>query len=162
MAVVFFQWCSYFAAQSYFYPTDIVAIQYCQPQGDRIATAIRDSVQVWDSNNGRLHSSLVSSGTTTTSVSYPAVQSRNWDQPPGHQSQNGQSPVATPNRALPFQSMGNSSHILQTIPSHFGTASTHAQLGLIQHPQVIYSIAFSPDDRFLAIGDSGKITIRNL
>jgi WD40 repeat protein len=43
----------------------------------------------------------------------------------------------------------------------FWDTSTHTQLGLIQHPQDIRSIALSPDDRFLAIGgEGGKITIR--
>ena len=37
------------------------------------------------------------------------------------------------------------------------------QLGLIQHPQDIRSIALSPDDQFLAIGGwEGKITINSL
>jgi len=40
---------------------------------------------------------------------------------------------------------------------------TPTQLGLIQHPRAIGSIAISPDDRFLAIGGNiGKITIESL
>ena len=45
----------------------------------------------------------------------------------------------------------------------FLDTATHAQLGLIQHPQDICSIAASPDDRFLAIGGhKGKVTINSL
>ena len=45
----------------------------------------------------------------------------------------------------------------------FHGTSAHTWVGLIQHPQDIYSIALSPDDQFLALsGNSGKIAIKNL
>ncbi|KAF8555025.1 TPR-like protein [Imleria badia] len=45
----------------------------------------------------------------------------------------------------------------------FWDTSTHTQLGLIQHPQEIRSIALSPDDQFLVIGgEDGKFTTQNL
>ena len=45
----------------------------------------------------------------------------------------------------------------------FWDTATHTQLGLIQHPQDMLSIAVSPDDRFLAIGGQDrKITINSL
>ena len=147
------------------------------PQGDRIATATEKSVRVWDSNDGRLlvdipvyvaprfntallwsknHLFVVSGSTIKKLEASTGLTVSEW-------------PVAT-------NVIDNDSHIL--LPQHgefvaystnravtFWDTSTHAQLGLIRHPQDIdiYSIALSPDDRFLAIlGHGGAITIRSL
>jgi len=44
----------------------------------------------------------------------------------------------------------------------FWDMAIHAQLDVIQHPQDIHSIAFSPDDLFIAIGErDGKLIIES-
>ena len=86
------------------------------------------------SNNVSAVPHWVSSGSVTTSLSYPTeMQSSNSKHPPDQQSRNGQFPTATttPSRASLYQSMGNnSSHTQHSVPSHFGTrghtARSHA------------------------------------
>ena len=142
-------------------------------QGDRIATATRESVRVWDSNDGHLlvdipvkvsplfntgliwsnnHLFVVSDSTITqleastgSTVSKLSVADTN----------------DISSIALPKHGEFIAYSTIDTVT--FWDPSTHAQLGLIQHPQTIHSIAHSPDDRFLAIvGLGGKITIRSL
>ena len=95
-----------------------------------------------------------------TCLSYPTIKSSKSKHPPGQHSRNGQFPRVTNSRALPNQSMGNSSHTLQIVPSRFGTwRHTHSSVS----SNTLKTIAFSPDDRFLAIGGKdGKITISSL
>ena len=138
------------------------------PQGDRIATATNDSVRVWDSNNGHLlvhipvkvtpflntgllwlnnHLFVVSGSTIKQVEASTGSTVSEW-------------PVPRSCIALPQHGKFIAYSTNDTVT--FWDTSTHAQLGLIQHPQVI-SVAFSPDDRFLAIGGNrGKITIRSL
>ena len=144
------------------------------PQGDRIATATADgSVQVWDGNDGRLlvdiklkltpqyntgllwfndHLFVVSDDKikefdayTRSPVSESPVPNSNY-----------YSCIALPeHRAFIAYSKNRSLTLWDT--------STHSQLALIQHPQDIRSIAFSPDDHFIAIGgEDGKITIQSV
>ena len=150
----------------------VIAAKY-SPQGGRIATAAGRSVQVWDSNDGQLlvdinikvtpgrstgllwsndHLLVVSddeimefNAYTESTVSESSVPNSNYS-----------SCIALPkNRAVIAYSINRSLTLWDT--------STHSQLALIQHPQDICSIAFSPDDRFIAIGGKdGKITVKNV
>ena len=144
------------------------------PQGDRIATATDESVRVWDSNDGCLlvhipvevtlswntgllwlnnHLFVVSGGTIKQLEASTGSTISEWLV---HHGLACTSCIALPKHA---QFVAYSTNDTVT----FWDTSTHAQLGLIQHPQGIYSIALSPDDRLLAINAiSGKITIRSL
>ncbi|KAF8119884.1 hypothetical protein EV363DRAFT_1440067 [Boletus edulis] len=144
-----------------------VAAKY-SPDGTRIATATRQSVQVWDSGDGQLLFDIslgytksllwfenhlcVISGTqikrfetsTGTEVSRWTVP---WD---------GSSSCIVLPRHGEFiaYSSGNTVTCWDT--------STHTQLSHIQQPKNILSLALSPDDRLLAIGLAGKITVHDL
>ena len=150
----------------------VIAAKF-SPQGDRIATATRDSVRVWDSNDGRL---LVDIPVKVTPLFNTGLL---WS--------NSRLFVVSVNKIKVFKAStgstvsewpvrGSNSYSCIAIPRHgefiaystydtltFWETPTHAQLGQIQHPQNIYSIARSPDDQFLAIGGYGKkITINSL
>ena len=150
----------------------VIAAKY-SPQGDRIATATGHSVHVWDGNDGRL---LVDINVNVTSRyntgllwlnDHLLVASDNrikefnastksliseWPVPSG----NSYSSIALPsNKEFIAYSTERTVAFLDT--------STHSQLALIHCPQDVRSIAFSPDDRFLAIGGwDGKISIERL
>ena len=148
----------------------------CSPQGDRIATATEKYVRVWDSNDGRLlmdipvgvttlyntgllwsnnHLFVVSGSTIKQLEASTGSVVREWPVP---------NPIFTtvqPCIALPRHGKFIAYSAKDTVT--FWDTSTHAQLGLIRHPQSIRSIALSPDDRFLAIGaNSKKIVIKDL
>lgn len=144
------------------------------PQGDRIVTATRlGQVRVWDSNDGRLlveievnvtplwnngllwlndHLFVVSDGkikkfdaSTGSIVSEWSI--RECDDYSGI--------------ALPSNGEFLAYSTKRTVT--FWDISTCTQLALIQRPKDIHSVAFSPDDRFLAIGGKdGKINIESL
>ena len=149
----------------------VIAAKY-SPRGDRIATAsyMYGPVRVWDSNDGRLlvdikvkatpcfnagllwsnnHLFVVSDekikefdASTGSKVSEWPVPDTNWD-----------SCIALPkyNQFIAFSTK-------RTVT--FWDTSAHNQpLLTLQHPKDILSIAFSPDDRILAIGGGGKITL---
>ena len=143
------------------------------PQGDRIATATHNSVRVWDSHNGRLlvdikveviprynagllwfnnHLFVVSDSTIKEFDAFTGSAVSEW-------------PVPEINY---FNCIALAKHeefiaysTNRTVT--FWDTATHTQLVLIQHSQDIGSIAFSPDDRFIAIGGKdGEITINSL
>ena len=142
------------------------------PQGDRIATATDDSVRVWDSDDGHLlvhipmevtpffntgllwlnnHLFVVSGSTIKQLEASSRSIVSEWPVP----SSDSHSCIALP-RHREFIVYSTNDTVT------FWDTSTHAQLGLIQHPQAI-SVALSPDDRFLAIGGkSGGIIIRSV
>jgi WD40 repeat protein len=150
----------------------VIAAKY-SPQGNRIATATRESVRVWDSNDGRLlvdipvkvtpywHSGLLWFNNHLFVVSNSTIK---------------QFEASTGSTVSEWSvpDTNNSSYI--TLPQHlefiaystndtvtFWDTSTHTRVGLIQHTQSIRSIALSPDNRFLVIGgNSGKIAITDL
>ena len=153
---------------------DTVRAAKYSPQGDRIATATRKSVRVWDSNDGRLLADIpvtltpwyntgllwlnnylfvVSDGTIKQLEASTGSTVSNWLVP----DTNNSSCIALPQYG---EFIAYSTNDTVT----FWDMSTHTRVGLIrQHPQDIYSIALSPDDRFLAVGgNSGKITISSL
>ena len=148
------------------------AVKY-SPQGDRIATATRHSVRVYDSNDGRLlmetpvkvtpwfntgllwfnnHIFVISNSKIKRIEASTGSAVSEWPVPDS---------THFACIALPKQREFIAYSTLRTIT--FWDTATHTQLGLVQHPQDVRSIAVSPDDRFLAIGgDDGKITINSL
>ena len=144
------------------------------PQGDRIATATDDgSVRLWDSNDGRLlvdikgqvtpqyNAGLLWFNDHLLVVSDDKI--KEFDAYTG--STVSESPIPKSNYlsciALPKHRGFIAYSIDDTIT--FWDTSTHSQLALIQHPQVVRSIAFSPDVHFIAIGgEDGKITIKSI
>ena len=148
----------------------VIAAKY-SPQGHRIATATFESVRVWDSNDGRLlvqikievtplfNTGLLWSNNDLFVISDSKIKQfeastgsagSEWPVP----DTNNSSCIALPERG---EFIAHSTNRTVT----FWDASAHTRA--IQHPHDIYSIALSPDDRFLAIcGSSGKITIKDL
>ena len=146
----------------------VTAAKY-SPEGDRIATAARNCVRVWDSDNGRL---LVNIGATVSSWyntgllwfnNYLFVLSdRKIKQ---FEASTGSAVSEWPDNyssciALPKHGKFIAYSTQRAVT--FWDTATHIQLGLIQHSEDIDSFALSPDDRFLAIGGNGKITINSL
>ena len=150
----------------------VVAVKY-SPRRDRIATATRDSVRVWDSNDGRWlvdikvkvtpwyntsllwfndHLFVVSDGTIKQFEASTGSAVSEWPVPDSME----YSCITLPKHG---EFIAYSTQRTVT----FWHTATHAQLGLIEHPQGIHSITVSPDDRFLAIGGGdGNITINSL
>ena len=150
----------------------VAAAKY-SPQGDRIAVATDYSVGVWDSNDGRLlmktqggvaplfntgllwsnnHLFVISNGKIKRFEASTGSADSEWPVP----DTNSYSCIALPKDGIFI------AYSTQRTVTFWDTA-THTQLGLIQHSQDIHSIAFSPDDRFLAIGgEYGKIAIYSL
>lgn len=143
------------------------------PQGDRIATATRDNVRVYDSNNGRL---LVDIKVDEISVYNAGLLWSNDQLFIVSDSKIKQVEVSTGSTVSewPVSDADAPSCIIlpqrgQFIAHSTGRtvtlwdAMTHTQLGLIHHTQDICTIALSPDHRFLAIGGvDEKIIINSL
>jgi WD40 repeat protein len=143
------------------------------PQGDRIATATTNSVRVWDSNDGRL---LVHIKVTVTPYYnsgllwfndhlFVASGSKIKHIEASTGSTVSEWPVPDTNSSSCIALLKHGKFIAYSTQRTvtFWDTATHTQLGLIQHPEDIRSIAVSPDDRFLAIGGKdGKITISSL
>ena len=143
------------------------------PRGDRIATATEDSVRVWDSNDGRL---LKHIKVAVTAVFNPGLlwfnnhifvvsdsNIKQFEASTGSPVSEWPVPRSTPFSCIALSKFG--AFVAYSTPGTvtFWDTATHTQLGLIQHPQYIRSIALSPDDRFLAIGgEDGKIAINSL
>jgi WD40 repeat protein len=150
----------------------VIAAKY-SPQGNKIATASHDSVRVWDSNNGRLlavikvtvipwyntgllwfnnHLFVISDSTIKQFEASTGSTVSEWPVPDS---------IHFSCIALPTHGKFIVYSTQRTVT--FWNTATHTQLGLIQHPQDIRSIAVSPDDRFLAIGGrDGTITMNSL
>ena len=141
------------------------------PRGDRIATATPNSVRVYDSNDGRLlvdipvkvtpwyNTGLIWSEEQLFVISDSKIK---------------QIDASTGSVLSEWSVPGSSAYASIVLPRHafiaystkctvtFWDTLTHAQLGCIQHPQDIRSIAISPD-RFLAIGGkNGKFNFKCL
>ena len=158
---------------------EVRAAKY-SPQGDRIATATFCSVQVWDSNNGRLlvhiqvrvepfyntgllwcddHLFIVSMCTikkfdasTGSAVSEWSIK----DETTGWY--NHDVCIALPKHGE-FIACSVASSRTVTV----WDTSTHTQLSHARHTQNICSIAISPDDRFLAMGgENGTVAVQQL
>ena len=141
------------------------------PQGDRIATATRDSVRVWDSNDGHLlvHIQVKVTPSLNTGLLWlnnhlfvvSAHNIKQLEASTGSTVSEWPVPSSGYNSGIALPPRGKFIAYSTKRTVTFWDTSTHAHLGLIHHPQRIYSIALSPDNRFLAIGISGKITIRS-
>lgn len=145
----------------------VIAAKY-SPQGDRIATATCDFVQVWDSDSG--HSlvgiklkvkPLFNTGViwfneylfVISDREVMQIRTSTW------------SPEAISKWTVPASDI----YSCIALPKHGGfiaystgrtvlllETSTHNQLALIQRPQNIHSIVISPDDRFIAVAGTGE------
>ena len=150
----------------------VFAAKY-SPQGDRIATATRNSVRVYDSSDGRFlveikavvnqwyNTGLVWSNNNLLVVSEGAIK---------------QFEASTGSAVLEWPVPDSDYFSCIALPKHrefiaysaertvtFWDMATHTQLGVIQHPQSIRSIAFSPDDLSISIGGrDGKIIVESL
>ena len=151
----------------------VIAAKY-SPQGDRIATATyKGPVRVWDSNDGRLLVDIEVAVTPTLNtgllwfndhllvVSDKKIEE--FDASTG--SKVSEWPVPDTDSlsciALPKHEQFTAFFSQRIVT--FRDTLTHDQLPLtLQHPEDIRSIAFSPDDRILAIGGGRKITIQSL
>ena len=143
------------------------------PLGNQIATATRSSVRVYDSNDGCLlvdaqvevtpwyNNAILWSTTNLFTVSHDRIKKieavtgsvvLEWPVPKGNFS----------SRIVLLQ-YGECIAYFAKRTVTFWDPSTHTPLSDIEHSQYIRSIALSPDDRFLAIGEEeGKITIKRL
>ncbi|KAF8551893.1 hypothetical protein OG21DRAFT_217664 [Imleria badia] len=142
-------------------------------QGDRIATATEESVRVWNSNDGRLLADISVKLTLKINTDLLWLNNHILVLSDGKIKEFDASTGSIVSE-LPVADTSNSWRI--ALPRHgefiacckgntvsFWDTSTHYPRGLIHHTQAISSIAFSPDDQFLAIGgDHGKITIKIL
>ncbi|KAF8551251.1 hypothetical protein OG21DRAFT_1512971 [Imleria badia] len=146
------------------------AVKY-SPLGDRIATVSFSSVELYDSNDGRLlldirsywgstrllwrgndHLLVAWQGKIQQINASTGEVSAEWPMPDG----NTHSSIVTPKHGE-FIAFSVKNTVM------FWDTSTHTQLGCIQHPRDIHSMELSPDGRLLAIRDKdGKITIKNL
>ena len=153
--------------------TDSVTGAKYSPQGDRIATATKNSVRVWDSNDGRL---LKHIKVTVTPWRNTGLLWFNHHLLVVSKSKIKQFEASTGSAVSEWPVPDSSLFSCVALPKHggfiaystqrtvtFWDTATHTQLGLIRHPQKICSIALSPDDRFLAIGGGdGKISVGSL
>ena len=150
----------------------VFAARY-SPQGDRIATATRNSVYIYDSSDGGL---IVDIKVTLAPYLNTGVLWFNNHLLILSDSKIVQVEVSTgsPVGEWPVPDTQNTSCI--ALPMHgefvaystdrtvsFWNMATHTQLGHIQHPQDILSIAISPDDQLIAIGGRNrKIILESL
>ena len=153
---------------------DVMRAAKYSPQGDRIVTATKNFVRLWDSDNGSLlmslpvkvtplfgtgllwfnnHLFVISGSTIKQFEASTGLAVSEWPVPDS----TNLSCIALPKHGkfIAYYSTQRTVTFWDTV--------THTQLGLIQYPQDIHSIALSPDDRLLAIGrEDGNITINNL
>ena len=143
------------------------------PYGDRIATATGYSVRLWNSNGGRLLADIPVTVTPAYNtgllwlndhlfaVSKSAI--REIEASTGSTVSEMPVPYSSIFSCIALPKHGDFiAYSTQGVVTFWDTV-THTQLGLVQHPQDIRSLAVSPDDRFLAIGGyDGSITINSL
>jgi hypothetical protein len=153
--------------------SDAVKAAKYSPQGDRIATACKNSVRVWDSNNGRL---LVEIEVTVTPWYNKGVLWFNDNLFVVSDGEIKQIEASTGSTVSEWPVPDSKFTSCIALPKHgefiaystqrtvtFWDTATHTELGHFQHSQDISSITVSPDDRFLAVGGrEGKITINSL
>ena len=132
------------------------------PQGDRIATAAKYSIRVWNSRGGRLlldikvgvtpyyNSGLLWSNNHLFAISDRKIKEID---------------ASTGSAVSEWSVLDSDYRSCIALPKHgqfiaysakrtvtFWDTSSHIQFGHIQHPQDILSTALSPDDKFIAIG----------
>ena len=152
---------------------DVAIVARYSPNGTRIATATPSSVRVWDSSDGGssidfpvkippwYNTALLWSNHHFFVVSDSRI--KQFDSSTGSEISDWPVPDSNDSSCIALPRHGE---FIAYATDHAVTVwdtSTHSQLGLIQHPQQIRSIAISPDDRFLVIGgEGGRITIKSL
>ena len=148
----------------------VIAAKY-SPHGDRIVTAEKDGpVRVWDSNDGRL---LVDINVTATPYYNTGLLWFNDHLFIVSDKKIGEFDASTGSKVSEWPVLNTNWDSCIALPKHeqfiafsakrtitFWDTSMHNQLPLtLRHPEDICSIAFSLDDRILAIGGGGKITL---
>ena len=150
----------------------VIAAKY-SPRGDRIATATRHSVRVYDSNYGRLlvdikvevipwhnagfvwlnhHLLVVSNGQVKQFEASTGSTVSEWPLP-------GTGVFS----CIALSKHGEFIACSAGLMVMLWDTSTHIQSSSLKHSRHIHSIAHSPDDRLLAIGgEDGELTIINL
>lgn len=150
----------------------VVGTKY-SPQGDRIAIATHDSIQLWHNNGRRLpvdikvevfssfnrgfvwfsdHIFVLTRGTVKKFDASTGSALSEWSVP----DTDNQSCIALPRHGRFIVCSAKRAVT-------FWDTSTRTQFAVIEHPQDVRSITLSPDDRFLAIGGRyGKIMIHTL
>ena len=148
----------------------VIAAKY-SPRGDRIATAtFNGPVRVWDSNDGRL---LVDIDVKVIPLYNTGLLWSNDHLFVITDQRIKEFDVSTGSKASEWPVPDTDGYSWIALPKHeqfiafsakrtviFWDTSTHNQLPLtLQHPEHIWSITFSPDDRFLAVGGGEKIIL---
>ena len=142
-------------------------------QGDRIATTTGHSVRVYDGDDGRLFVDIEItvtqwvSGTLVWSNNHLLVVSdgeiKQFEASTGLPVSGCPAPDIDPFSYIALSKHGEFIAYSAKRTVIFFDMATYTQLGLIQHPQDIWSIALSPDNLFIAIGgEDGKIIIEGL
>ena len=143
------------------------------PQGDRIATATSRFVRVYDSSDGRF---LVNIETTVTPWYNTGLLWFNNHLLVVSDGKIKQFEASTGSPVSEWPVPNSDYFSCIALPKHrefiaystkhivtFWDMATHTQLDVIQHPQDIRSIAFSPNDLLIAIGrQDGKIIVESL
>lgn len=153
----------------------VSAVKY-SPQGDRIATATRNSVRVWDSNDATLvadikvtvaplyNTSLLWVDNDLFVVSEGAVQ--RLESSTGSTLSEWPVPDTSDYSCVALPKHGKFIACSGEYTVSFWDTSTYSLIGQIQYTRLVYpivSIAFSQDDRFLAISSrDGKIFFKDL
>ena len=143
------------------------------PQGDRIATATVDAIRVWDSKDGRLlldikvrvdpwhNTGLLWSNNHLFVIS--GSRSQQIDASTGSVVSQWPLPESDYYSCIALPKHGEFITYSANRTVTFRDTSSHTQLGHIQHPQDIHSIALSPDDEFIAIGgERGKVCLSRI
>lgn len=149
----------------------VYAVKY-SPRGNRIATATPDSTQIWDSKTGQLlaegdgglisqcNAALVWSNNHLFVLSHDKI--KELDASTGSTVSEWLVPDSNKSSCIALPKHGEFIAYATNRTITFWDTSTHSQLALIQHHRDIRSIAFSSDDRLLAIGRGAGISIKRL
>ena len=154
-------------------PEDWVFAAKYSPQGDRIATATKEFVRVWNTNDGGLlvtikvgvtpylNTGLLWSDNHLFAISDSKI--KQLEASAGSAVSEWAVPTSDEYSCIALPKHGKFIAYSSKRTVTFWDMTTLAQLNLLEHTEDIRSIAISPDDRFLAIGGgTGNIIIRNL
>ena len=158
--------------QTFDHESYLCATEY-SAQGDRLATATRNFIRVWD-NEGRLLATINGGVRSYYNTGLLWSNDHLFALSDGRIKQFEASSTESVVSEWPVPDVGSYSCV--ALPKHkefiaystnhtvtFWDTTTRTQCGLIEHTQNILSIAISPDDQFVAIGGGkGHIIIRNL
>ena len=139
------------------------------PQGDRIATATRLSIRVWDSSDGHLLLNIKVGVTPwfSTALLWPnnhlfvisGSRIQQIDASTGSVVSEWSVPESDGYSSIALPKHGEFIVYSAKRTVTFWDMSSHAQLGHIRCPQDIHSIALSSDDEFIAMGgETGEVS----